>query len=468
MIRHIIRKEILENLLSLRFMLSLLLIILLFAVSGFVFVSQYRQQLNDYRNEANKNASALRECARNLSELAFYQQSIWKEPEILAFCADGFEQSLPNLFRINIFKIEHPEVKNRTNLLLGKFINIDWVFIISIILSFVALLLTYDSLCGEKQAGTLRLILADSIPRHKVLLGKYFGAMFTLGIPLLIGLLLHLIILTSSSVIAIEGDEWLRILAFVLVSILYISIFVLLGTFISSRMAHPANSMVILLLLWAGFVIFIPSLGRIFSTTSGKISSMLELNHRIREAESQIWANREKYATDASIKNDNGHYINPEATARFFSAITESQNRIFEDYMNQIIVQANAGRLFIRISPTAIFQSASETIVGTGISRFWNVYQQLRRHQQTFKEFILDVDQVDHDSHHALFDRQGDGRTYISQKPVEFSTIPYFQEQKPTLRESLKITIWDIGLLMLFNLSFFAVAFVSFLKYDVR
>ncbi len=55
MICHIMRKEILENLLSLRFVLSLLLVICLFAVSGFVFVANYKQQSEDYWKEANKN-----------------------------------------------------------------------------------------------------------------------------------------------------------------------------------------------------------------------------------------------------------------------------------------------------------------------------------------------------------------------------------------------------------------------------
>jgi ABC-type transport system involved in multi-copper enzyme maturation permease subunit len=332
----------------------------------------------------------------------------------------------------------------------------------------VALLLTYDSFCGEKEAGTLRLILAGSIPRYKVLLGKYLGAMFTLGIPLLIGLILNLIILTSSSVIVIGSSEWPRILAVVLPSILYLSIFVLLGMFISSRMAHSANSMVILLLIWAGFVILTPGLGRIFSGAAGKIPSGPELVRKIREAEEQIWDNLEKYAMDASIMDDHGRYVNPKATARFFNAITESRNRFFESYMNQIMAQANAGRRFIRISPTAIYQSASETIVGTGVSRFWDIYQQLRRYQKTLKEFVLGLDQQDHDSYHALFDRQGHGRPYISQKPVDFDTVPKFHEQDLAIGESLKLAIWDIGLLALFNLVVFAASFVSFLRYDVR
>lgn len=55
MIRQIIHKEILENLLSFRFVLSLVLIILLFAVSGFVFVGKYQQRLSDYWEKTNEN-----------------------------------------------------------------------------------------------------------------------------------------------------------------------------------------------------------------------------------------------------------------------------------------------------------------------------------------------------------------------------------------------------------------------------
>ena len=52
--------------------------------------------------------------------------------------------------------------------------------------------------------------------------------------------------------------------------------------------------------------------------------------------------------------------------------------------------------------------------------------------------------------------------------PVDFDTVPKFQEKDPKLSESLKLAIWDIGLLALLNLVFFAASFVSFLRYDVR
>ena len=56
----------------------------------------------------------------------------------------------------------------------------------------------------------------------------------------------------------------------------------------------------------------------------------------------------------------------------------------------------------------------------------------------------------------------------ISHNPVDFAAVPKFQERDLGLGESLRLAVWDIGLLALFNLVFFAATFVSFLRYDVR
>ena len=98
MIRQILRKDVLENVLSLRFLLSLILTLLLFAVSGFVFVSRYEKQSQDYWNRTNKNLSALREASSGLHRLAFYRQNVYRRPKSLTFCVEGFDKSLPNRF----------------------------------------------------------------------------------------------------------------------------------------------------------------------------------------------------------------------------------------------------------------------------------------------------------------------------------------------------------------------------------
>ena len=474
MISHIMRKEILENLLSLRFIISLLLIILLFAVSSFVFVGKYKQQSQDYWSRTNKNLSGLSEETEKLYEVALYKQSVWTRPIPLSFCAEGFEKYFPNHFRFNVFEMDYPEVKNRTNLMLSHFCDLDWSFITSLFLSFAALVFTYNSTCGEKEAGTLRLMLAGSIPRYKILLGKYLGAMFTLCIPLLIGLLLHLIILIASNIVAIGLSEWLKIIAIVLLSFLYLSIFVLLGLFVSSRTSRSANCMVILLFVWVGLVILMPSFGRIFSNTFQKVSTKAERARAKDEALKQIWDNgyAEKYGKNAIQfdRDRNSPENNPPARARMANAMWEAEARILEEHLNQMMTQAVIGRRFMHFLPTTIYLNASEAVAGTGLNRFLELHQQIRRYQEDLKEFIRSKDTEDPDSLHLLSPEPRTIKHWktISHKPVDFDRVPKFQERDLALGESLKLAIWDIGLLALFNLVFFVASFVSFLRYDVR
>jgi ABC-type transport system involved in multi-copper enzyme maturation permease subunit len=473
MIIKIIRKEILQNLLSLRFILFLLLIISLFASSGFVFVAGYRTQSDDYWKKTNENLSDFRNQTDKLYKLAFYDQEIWRKPKTLAFCVGGYEKSLPNCFGTDVF-LSAWRVTGRHNFLLHHFGDLDWVFIISLPLSFMALFFTYDSICGERSAGTLRLILSRPIPRYKVLLGKYAGAMITIGMPIFVGLLVSLIIVVSSGVIEIHASHWIKISVIILLSILYLSIFALLGIFISSRMAYSTNSMVVLLLVWVGLVILIPCLGRAVSDVFYKAPSDAEWVRRYSEMLNQLdrQARAGKFGKNASgFHSDPNHpSVNPPAAARYQNAFSAGVMQQREEGHNQRVAQALAGRRFARLSPTILYQQASEAIAGTGIHRCISIWEQIKEYKSRLREYILSNDAEDPDSLHLLFfdEYLVENWNAISDKPVDFDTVPKFQEKDLALGESLRLAIWDIGLLALFNLVFFAAAFVSFLRYDVR
>ena len=472
MIRKMIRKEILENLLSFRFILSLVLIILLFAVSGFVFVGKYKQQSRDYWAKTNENLEGLSTQSRQLYRLAFYKQSIWREPKPLALCVDGFEKSLPNCFTFNVFDSDLPEMKGQGNFTLSHFSSIDWAFIISTILSFLALVFTYDSICGEKEDGTLRQMLANTIPRYEVLLGKFFGVILTIGIPMFIGLLVSLIIVVASNVAVFSGLDWLKILVIILLSFLYLSIFILLGMFVSSRTAYPANSMVILLLVWVVLVILLPSFGRIISEVSGEAPNPAELERRLAEVRTDVWSNTERYGEGAGnwSGNPKNPSNNPPARARLKNASASAQNKAREDYHNKMMAQALVGRNLTCFSPTVIYQRASETVASTGINHVVSLQSQIKEYQANLKEYIRSMDAEDPLSLHLIYPEDISVRFWrtISHNPVDFDTVPKFQERDLALGESLRLAVWDIGVLALFNLVFFAAAFVSFLRYDVR
>ena len=472
MVGPIVRKEILENLLSLRFVLSLLLVITVFAISGFVFVGKYEQQVQDYSKDTNRNLADLREHTGRLYWVAIYKQEVYRKPKELALCAEGFEKSIPNYFRFNAFSRDYPEIRGRTNALLFRFCDVDWVFIVSLFLSFAALIFAYNSCCGEKENGTLRLMLAGPIPRHKVLLGKYLALMFMVGLPLLLGILVNLIIITLDKDVVFGAGGWMKILSIVFLSLLYLSIFVLLGMFISSRTSRSVTSMVVLLFLWVGLVILVPSSGRVVAKTLRKVPTQAEMHRRTTEMAEQWFEDlmAGKYGQNAGNAGPDIEKCNPPARARAYAALTEARNKITDEHVSEITAQVAIGRRFTRISPTELYKQACETIAGTGIRRFSELRRQISRYQANLKDYVRNRDAEDPNSLHLTYDEMYTASLWrtISHNPVDFETVPKFQERDLALGESLKSAVWDIGLLVLFNMVFFAAAFVSFLRYDVR
>jgi ABC-type transport system involved in multi-copper enzyme maturation permease subunit len=472
MIGLIIRKEVMENILSLRFALSLLLVVVTFAVGGLAFVSKYEQQVQDYSVDSNRSLTNLRERTSRLYRLAFHQQEVYRAPKPLTLCVEGFEKSIPNYYRFNAFSRDCPEIKGRTNALLFGFCDVDWVFIVSMFLSFGALVFAHDSLCGEKEAGTLALLLAGSVPRYEILVGKYIAIMLTVGIPLLLGILVNLLIVTRSSAVAIHTGEWLKILVIVLMSFLYLSVFSLLGIFVSSRAKRSVVSMVVLLFIWVGLVIVVPSSGRTIAQRFHTVPTQADLQREINAAIGRLWDDciAGKYGERAGTATPNVNECDPPGRARFRNDASEQRNRMIDQHINRMVAQVGAGRQFTRISPAEIYRQACETIAGTGVQRFSQLCRQTAQYQADFKEYLCDRDNEDAASLHLLSDdgyAAGAWKT-ISHQPVDFDTVPRFQEHELALGQSLKLAVWDIGLLVLFNLVFFAAAFVSFSHYDVR
>jgi hypothetical protein len=161
---------------------------------------------------------------------------------------------------------------------------------------------------------------------------------------------------------------------------------------------------------------------------------------------------------------------NPPARARLKTALTNAANQVRNDHHNRLLAQALTGRNLTCISPVAIYARASEVIAGTGINRCADIYRQMREYQVALREYVRTKDAEDPASLHLVNPELSTARSWrtISHKPVDFDTVPKFQERDLALGESLKLAIWDIGLLVLFNLVLFAASFVSFLRYDVR
>lgn len=456
----VIRRELLDHLRSLRLSMTFILVVGLMITASLLYVHDYRQLVADYSENVNANLRLLAEKAKK----GFYDvvsfspnQLIYRAPNSLGFMVEGGEKELPNAFEVDAFELTGPQMKLRGNYTLWHFESLGWVFIVGVILSFAALVLTYDGTSGDREAGTLRLCLSNALPRSTLLLGKFIGAAISLMIPFIIGLVMSLLILSVSNVVPFAGAHWQRIGAIVLLSILYISIFIALGLFVSSLTQTSSVSLILLLLIWAGFVVVIPKTGGLLASEIGKLPDAEAVSQRTGDAVREV-LRRHRHAGGGFSR----HWSPGEPLDRSVQ-VAEAQIAIYDEYRNRQIEQVKLAQNLTRLSPTAIYQIACESLANSGLKHYERFLAQAREYRRTLLRFTRDKYPYDPDSFHPQ-DEQF--RKRLSR--VKFDEIPLFADKPPDISTAYADASWSILLLFLFNALFFIGAFLAFMRYDVR
>ena len=75
----------------------------------------------------------------------------------------------------SLWSLGYPRLNmNTISTLRPNAMAIDWVFIITYLLSFIPFLFTFDAISGERERGTLRLCFANSISRSALLVLRHW------------------------------------------------------------------------------------------------------------------------------------------------------------------------------------------------------------------------------------------------------------------------------------------------------
>ena len=489
MIFHIVKRELYDHLSSLRFALTALLILVLMIVNAVTSVGEYKERMNRYGRRVRASYNRLESRCDSLYQLVLRGPgSLYKKPSPLAFCADGGEQLLFGEVRgstdgrirlwnntdasyefTEIWRLAYPphldimfiaEQIPKERSIMPDYIKIDWGFVTAVLLSFMGILFTFDSISGEQERGTLRLMLSNSISRNTVICGKFLAAFLTIAIPFLVGAIVSLSIIYLSEAVQLDSSHWIRLGAILCVALIYTSIFIFLGILISSRVKESAVSLAILLLLWTVWVVLMPnalgSLGNRLEPRPTAKEFMTEARDAREDLQTRYFARikepprRETPATIATALG--AEYINKDAALR---------DRLHASYLSAELRQVQTARSLTRISPAAIVQYAFEALAGTGLPRHLDFISQTRQHAKQFRQFLIDTDRADPESPHAVGIPEG-----TSQKPVNFDAVPKF-EDRHRFSADFNAAITDLLLLTLFLLVLFVSTFLSFLHKEI-
>ncbi len=469
MILHITKRELYDNFNSLRFALTTLLLLALMLTNALGHLREHPKRIQKYNKAVVESRTVLNSHADDsLYKLA--QQGpgkLYKKPSPLHFCAEGGEHLLPNIIEggrpyvystniIGVWKLRYPDANINLKRVGPDVTKVDWAFIIAYVLSLIALLFTFDAISGERERGTLRLMLANSVPRHTVLIGKFLGALISVSIPFTLAALMNLLMISTTTAVHLNIEAWERLGIIFFIALLYTCFFLALGLLVSARVQRSAVSLVILLLIWVTFVVFMPSTLASIASEFAPAMPTEEKWRRHNQILEELWA---KY--DYVIWSDKMDKKTLTSKSEFFIEDAKVEEGLNQEYFTSKIAQVQHARSITRVSPATLLQHLLESFAGTGFERHLQFVKNVERYARQYREFVVDIDRSDSESLHIIGVREG-----MTEKKIPPAAVPKFEDTL-SLSKDFNDAAMEMLLLTMFAVVLLSGAYLAFVRVEV-
>ena len=472
MMRVFFMKEIRDAFASRRFWVILALCLILIPLGVEVSLKDYQTRLQNYREAVRIYGEQI----KTVSDVMYKGGAkAFAPPSPLGFLSLGLALVNPNVAETQYKYGEPPAVmrlsnnQGRDNLYEFFYGPLDLIFIVGVVMSLLAVIMSYGAIGGEKEQGTLGLVLSNSVPRAKVILAKTAANSLVLIIPFLASLALGLVILALQGLpLAAAGGTWASIGLAVLFAALFIGAFFNLGLLVSALTKQAVTALVALLLAWVFLYGVYPRL----ASAAAQVVHPVKSEARLALEKAQVRANVEK-ALEAEIDKLAKAMPDSEKSPAFEEG-KKNQEEVRAKYRTELEAtwralerESDARRASLlaltaniaRLSPVSAFVRPLAELSRTG----WLEYRQFGAEAREF-ESILNRDVFDK----LTFLRMGRNASVNLDEKAAAAAAPTF-EYRPTRMEAVvRDVLPDLVLLALFNLIFFAGAFLAFIRYDAR
>ena len=495
MIGDIIKKEILDNLLGHKFLFIFILCSVLILVSVYIGSADYVES----KKEHDANVAALNEGMQPPATYIFFTERlgyrIYKLPQVLRTVVAGVEDAAGRVSYPNIpYENNLSESKHESNTIFTLFGSLDLMFAVKFILSLCALFLAYDAVSGEKESGTLKLTLSNSVSRARLISGKIIGNYVSMLLLFLAPLLMGLILLSVYPGVSLSGGDWQRLSFILIMFLLYISVFFALGIFVSAMTTRASTSFLILLFLWIALVIVIPGASVVIAEQVRPIPSssliagekalfeileynelsaeytkkmneevMPKYNQRAMELQPMAKTDPDKYKEEMTKLSS---AANEEMSKASLYVQEETQSRVAahnvevnRDYQMKKDAQQGLAKNIARISPATALTFGSMTLARTGTDEYDRFLAATRSYKPIYRSWRL--------NNPDFYERDP-----VSGMPrmtnIDQSIIPQLPFVPERIGELLMRTLPDFALMAAMTIILLTGAYFAFLRYDVR
>jgi ABC-type transport system involved in multi-copper enzyme maturation permease subunit len=478
MIGTIAEKEIRSSFKDLKFLFSSVLVIILMILCGLFYLDEYSRKKGEY----DKNETVFS------NEKSIKKIRLSLEPNPLGFVVEGKEKNLPSFLLVEPGYVDDRGGVLKPLSFLFNFENMDWLFIIGVVGSLIVMVFTFDAINGEKERGTLKLCLSNSVSKSGFLSGKFLGVSGSLAFPLAIGLLLNLILITYSGKIELTTADWMKIAMAVFVVALYISLFILFG-FLMSTLSHKSSvSLVLSFLVWIAMINILPGSSGLLANILYPIPSPKELNRKCLALEQTIGERVStgmlKPIVDAPLTEEEKRgrlaRLSEELSLQQETENLKKKNRvqkIRENYNRQRAKQTEIARMITALSPYGLFSLSMESLALGGYRRYTRFLDAAYDHTAEYAQYVADMkrkykDQAEFLSHgtayYGGYELQIAGSRSYDDIEFDFRDFPRFVQPGVSPAEALKDALWYLCLLLLWNLLLGGTAYFKFIRFDPR
>ncbi len=506
MLTILIRRELLDNLMTFRFAAAVLIMLLLVVATTAVLIRDYERRLASYNTAVKKHQQEM----LNQTTYSAAHLTIDRPPNPLSIFNVGLDKRLGNTIRVNHFFVPtlwDAGKHGSDNPFLNLFSAIDLVFIFQGILSLLALVFAYDTLAGERERGTLRLVLTHPVRHGQILFAKYMSGMICLLIPLLMCILLALIMLTTSASIFLSTDDFLRIGGVVFTSFVYLSLFYLIGMLISAATRRTSTALMLAMFVWGFLVLVYPNMILTAIKTEPHPDTTISAYNKIKQIWEEFDRDRLQYLTNDPVPGEKYHFdlrgegytfrsapyaysprdyspsllyyyltgfhfkaLEPESEPlvphvqnylRFFGPqVTNTAERIWlvrKPALEAFYTRpAKIEQMLLKFSPVGLYDTATEAWAGTDLNGLQDFFTAIQRYHQAVIDYYLD---------NKLFE----SRLWFvgAEGEINWSLLPQFSFKRSDIGINAKRALPDLCLLLMINLVLFSIIFLIFIRSEV-
>ena len=414
MIGRILRKELLVNMLSLRFIIGLVVTTLMMGLVGFVLVQDYASRRQAYLGDVQSHTDGLRDVK------VYSMVSITMDipPSPLSIFSRG-TKDLPSSITVSPYHIPSILDQNESgesislegngtrpvNPLLRMFSSIDISFVVGIVFSLLAILFVFDSFSGGRGQGTLRLLLSNPAGRLQILAGKFLGALLTIAVPLTIGFLEVVLLGRIYGGISFTAGEWGGILFLYAVSLLFLAAFLALGLFVSLFARESSTGLMYLLLAWVVIAVALPAGGTYVAEfwNPGRSESALakEVNDHFNDAVNKIpykyvdgwngaWCSYDAGEKILGLKKEealNRIEFNKKVFPMKFQ-LAEDLFKVRDQFRRELEKKEQVRTLFDLLSPSALLGDIAQRVAGTSPTSYQQAHESARQYRNAMMEYL--------------------------------------------------------------------------------